>query len=157
MTAVDTVTLRPIGVVRNAILAPQDDHWGQVDSVLVFDTSQFSEEAFAGIEAFSHLEIIFLMHLVDPADVPFGARRPRNLAHLPPVGIFAQRPKARPNRLGLSCCQLLQRDGTELLVRGLDAIDGTPILDIKPYFSQFAPRGPVRQAAWTDAITANYY
>lgn len=153
----ETVTLRPIGIVENAILTPQDDHWDQVDSRLVFDTSQFDESAFIGIEAFSHLEVIFLMHLVDPASVPTGSRRPRNLQHVPPVGIFAQRPKARPNRLGLSRCQFLERAGTTILVRGLDAINGTPILDIKPYFAQFAPRGPVRQPEWTAQITANYY
>lgn len=153
----EAITLAPIGTVENSIMAPQDDNWGGVESRLVFDATRFDASAFAGIEEFSHLEIIYLMHLVDAASVPTGARHPRNLAHLPLTGIFAQRPKARPNRLGLSRCQILQCNGTTIHVRGLDAINGSPILDIKPWFAEFAPRGPVRQPAWTAAILAHYF
>jgi tRNA (Thr-GGU) A37 N-methylase len=73
------------------------------------------------------------------------------------VGIFAQRPKARPNRLGLSRCQILKREGMVIKVVGLDAINGSPVLDIKPYCEEFDARGPVRQPAWIREIMANYY
>lgn len=153
----ETISLVQIGVVNNAILTPQDDHWGGIMSELVFDASQFTEASLLGMEEFSHVELIFLMHLVDPGRIPLGARHPRNLTHLPEVGILAQRPKARPNRLGLSRCELVQRAGLTLTVKGLDAINGSPILDIKPYFQEFAPRGDIRQPDWTKEIMANYY
>jgi tRNA (Thr-GGU) A37 N-methylase len=73
------------------------------------------------------------------------------------TGIFAQRGKERPNRIGLSTCELLAVEGTTLTVRGLDAIDGTPVLDIKPYMSEFAPRTPVRQPAWSRELMARYF
>jgi tRNA-Thr(GGU) m(6)t(6)A37 methyltransferase TsaA len=153
----EPIILMPIGTVRNAIVTPQDDHWGGVVSQLVIDTGQYSSESLQGIEEFSHLEVIYLMNQVDPTSVPTGARHPRNLAFLPKVGIFAQRPKARPNRIGLSRCRLLRREGTIMIVEGLDAIDGSPLLDIKPYFAEFGPRGEVAQPDWTHEVMRNYY
>ncbi|MEX0139606.1 SAM-dependent methyltransferase [Massilia sp. LMS1-1-1.1] len=153
----ETINLSQIGIVKNAILTPQDDNWGDVVSELVFDAAQLTEASLVGIEEFSHLEVIFLMHLVDPSNIPLGARHPRNLKHLPTIGILAQRPKARPNRLGLSRCELIRRDGLTLAVKGLDAINGSPILDVKPFFQEFAPRGTIRQPEWTREIMANYY
>lgn len=75
----------------------------------------------------------------------------------PLVGIFAQRAKGRPNRLGVTTCELLSVDGLSLQVRGLDAIDGTPVLDIKPYVLEFAPRTPVRQPAWISELMRGYW
>jgi tRNA (Thr-GGU) A37 N-methylase len=85
------------------------------------------------------------------------ARVPRNNPDWPAVGIFAQRAKNRPNRLGLCTCELVAVEGGTVRVRGLDAIDGTPVLDIKPYMSEFAPRGPVVQPAWSHALMAHYF
>jgi tRNA-Thr(GGU) m(6)t(6)A37 methyltransferase TsaA len=153
----EPLILTPIGTVSNAIASPQDDHWGDVISQLVIDAEQFTPESLQGIEEFSHLEVIYVMHQVDPAAIPIGARHPRNLTFLPKVGIFAQRPKARPNRIGLSRCRLLSREGMILTVQGLDAIDGSPLLDIKPYFFEFGPREEVSQPEWTHEIMRNYY
>jgi tRNA (Thr-GGU) A37 N-methylase len=94
---------------------------------------------------------------VDAASVTTGARRPRDDPGWPEVGIFAQRGKGRPNRLGSSTCELVGVDGTQLRVRGLDAIDGTPVLDIKPYLREFGPRGEIRQPRWADEIMAGYF
>jgi len=157
MDMISTVELHPIGVVRNTTTAPKDDYWGGVVSTIELDQNQFTEDSLNGIDEFSHLEVIYLMHLVEEASVPRGARRPRNLSHLPLVGILAQRPKARPNRLGLSRCRLLGRSALTLTVQDLDAIDGSPVLDIKPYFREFAPRGDVRQPSWPAAILQHYY
>ena len=73
------------------------------------------------------------------------------------IGIFAQRGKGRPNRIGISTCRLLGVDGTRVRVSGLDAIDGTPVLDIKPYMREFGPRGEVRQPHWADEIMGGYF
>src|SRR5205807_206240 len=83
--------------------------------------------------------------VVDVDTVTVGARRPRGNLEWPEVGILAQRAKARPSRIGVSVCELVEVDGLELAVRGLDAIDGTPVLDVKPYMIEFAPRGPIFQ------------
>ena len=64
---------------------------------------------------------------------------------------------SRPNRLGLTTCELIGVDGHDLLVRGLDAIDGTPVLDIKPYVTEFRPRGAVTQPAWISELMAGYW
>jgi tRNA (Thr-GGU) A37 N-methylase len=73
------------------------------------------------------------------------------------VGILAQRAKDRVNRLGLSTCELLRVEGAVLHVRGLDAVDGTPVLDIKPYMEEFAPRTAVRQPPWSRELMAGYF
>lgn len=149
-------TLDAIAYVESARGEIGDDDWGGVRSRIVL-VDAFEASALDGIEGFSHLEVVFLMHRVDPGKVERRARRPRNLAHVPPVGIFAQRPKARPNRLGLSRCTLVGREGRALWVEGLDAIDGTPVLDIKPWFAAFGPRGEVREPGWVGEIVARYY
>jgi tRNA (Thr-GGU) A37 N-methylase len=73
------------------------------------------------------------------------------------VGIFAQRARARPNRLGTTIVRIISCEGARLRVRGLDAIDGTPVLDIKPVMAEFLPREPVRQPAWSTELMADYW
>ena len=76
---------------------------------------------------------------------------------MPEVGIFAQRAKDRPNRIGLSTCELVSVEGRTLTVSGLDAIDGSPVIDIKPYFKEFGPRGPLRQPRWATELMSGYF
>src|SRR5262249_18728471 len=94
---------------------------------------------------------------VDPSGVVVGARHPRNNPAWPRVGIFAQRAKGRPNRLGSTIVRILGRDGRRVRVAGLDAVDGTPILDIKPVMAEFLPREPVRQPAWSRELMRDYW
>ena len=94
---------------------------------------------------------------VDPAGVQTRARRPRGNPEWPEVGIFAQRAKGRPNRIGVTVCRLLAVDGLTLRVQGLDAIDGSPVLDVKPYMAEVAPRGEVRQPEWSRELMAGYW
>jgi len=149
-------SVSPIGTVTTTRSEAIDDDWGAVESTITLDPS-FGREALAGLEAFSHLEVIYLFHLVDPVRVHRGARIPRGNPAWPAVGIFAQRAKDRPNRIGLATCELIGVDGTALRVRGLDAIDGTPVIDIKPYMVEFAPRGQTRQPQWSHELMAEYY
>jgi tRNA (Thr-GGU) A37 N-methylase len=86
-----------------------------------------------------------------------GARHPRNNQQWPAVGIFAQRGKNRPNRLGTTICTLVRVEGRALVVQELDAIDGTPILDIKPVMAEFLPRSAVRQPAWSHELMREYW
>ena len=148
--------MRPVGAVAGGRVEPVDDGWEAVEAVIRLD-ERFGPEAVAGLDAFSHLEVVFLFHLVEEGDVHAGARRPRGNPDWPEVGIFAQRGKDRPNRIGVSRCALLGVDGRDLRVRGLDAVDGTPVLDVKPWMEEFAPRGDVRQPAWSRELMAGYW
>jgi tRNA-Thr(GGU) m(6)t(6)A37 methyltransferase TsaA len=133
-----------------------DDNWGEVISEITL-APFLKEEALFGIEEFSHLEILFHFHKADPLKIVTGAEHPRENPEWPRVGIFAQRKKSRPNLLGTTIVQFLKREGTTLFVKGLDADDGTPILDIKPVLKEFLPRGEVRQPVWASEVMRNYW
>ena len=152
------ITLTPVGQVTGGRSEAIDDDWGEVEAVIRIDPAQFAPDAVAGLTAFSHLVVVFQFHLVDPSDVQSGARRPRGNPDWPEVGMFAQRAKMRPNRLGVSTCRLIAVDGLALHVRGLDAVDGSPVLDVKPFMAEFEPRPEdVRQPAWSSELMAGYY
>ncbi|MER7540274.1 SAM-dependent methyltransferase [Streptomyces sp. NPDC097704] len=151
------IVSRPVGRVVGGRGEVRDDEWGDVESVVRLDAEAFGPEALAGLDAFSHLEVVYHFDRVGPDAVETGARHPRGNEEWPLVGIFAQRGKNRPNRLGVSRCRLIRKDGLDLHVRGLDAVDGTPVLDIKPYMTEFGPQGPTTQPAWADEIMRHYY
>lgn len=148
--------LEAVGYLKSERDHHEDDHWGGARCTLTLSDA-FGEEALASIESFSHLEIIFLMDQVDEQHIERGARHPRNRQDWPLVGIFAQRGRKRPNRLGLSVCRLIKVEGKTLTLADLDALDGTPVLDIKPYMEEFAPRHPVRQPQWSRELMDRYY
>jgi tRNA-Thr(GGU) m(6)t(6)A37 methyltransferase TsaA len=151
-----SIKMHPIGVVRNGRTEIEDDDWGAVESVIDL-TDALGADALAGIEEFSHAEVVFYFDRVPDEKIESGARRPRNNPAWPEVGILAQRGKNRPNRIGLTTCEIVGRDGASLRVRGLDAIDGTPVLDIKPVMREFLPRGDVRQPAWATELMRGYW
>jgi tRNA-Thr(GGU) m(6)t(6)A37 methyltransferase TsaA len=150
------ISLEPIGFVVGGRTAAIDDDWGSVDAIIALDVARFGPDAVAGLDAFSHLCVAFQFHLVEESDVVSGARHPRGNPDWPSVGMFAQRAKMRPNRLGVSNCALLSVDGLDLHVRGLDAIDGTPVLDVKPFMREFEPV-ETRQPTWATELMAGYY
>ena len=142
--------VRPIGFVAGSRQQATDDSWGGTEACIEL-TAGYSAEALAGLAAFSHVEVLLAFHQVDPTRIETGARHPRNNPAWPRVGIFAQRAKNRPNRLVSTMCRLLRVAGARLCAE-LDAIDGTPMLDVKPVMSEFLPRGPVRQPAWSHEL-----
>lgn len=145
------VTLTPVAHVRGGRVEPDDDHWGEVTADLEL-ASHLPDDAIAGLDQFSHLVAVFQFHRLDPAQVRTGARRPRGNPAWPEVGVFAQRGSPRPNRLGVTTCDILGVDGRRVRVRGLDAIDSAPVLDMKPAMKGFEPRGALRQPGWADDI-----
>ena len=151
------ITITPVGVVRSKITAPADDIWGGVVSTIELDDNRFSHESLLGLEEFSHVVVLFYFHQVPDNTIITGSRHPRGRTAWPKTGIFAQRGRNRPNKIGLSTCRLLGVDGTFITVANLDAIDGTPVLDIKPYIAEFGPRGEVRQPAWATELMAGYF
>lgn len=152
-----THALTSIGIVECPRVEPLDDDWGDVVSIITLDAEQFGPEVLAGLSDFSHIDVVFVFDQVDESKVNLGARHPRNREDWPLVGIFAQRAKGRPNRLGVTTCELIAVDGLAVTVRGLDAIDSTPILDIKPHVVEFDPRTEIVQPEWISELMQNYW
>jgi tRNA (adenine37-N6)-methyltransferase len=151
-----SVTLEPIGVVVGGRDEPVDDAWARERATIRLD-ARFGPEALAGLERFSHVEVVYLFDRVDPAAVETGARHPRGNPAWPRVGIFAQRAKDRPNRIGVSRCRLWRVEGREVHVHGLDAIAGTPVLDLKPWMAELGPQGPAWQPEWATELMRGYW
>ncbi len=151
------ISMVPIGWVRSPIQRPIDDVWGGVISRIELDATRFSPDCVAGLDQFSHVEILFLFDRVEDFEISSGARHPRGRADWPLVGIFAQRGKARPNRLGSTVCRIVAIKGLSIEVEALDAIDGTPVLDVKPYMREFGPKGQIDQPAWATELMSGYW
>lgn len=151
------LVMRPIGTVGRGRSEPIDDDWATVMSRIDLDPDELEESATVGLEAFSHVDVVYVFDRVDPSRVCTGARHPRGRTDWPSVGILAQRAKDRPNRIGATTCELVGVDGYLVEVRGLDAVDGTPVLDVKPHMSGFDPRGPVREPAWATELMQGYW
>jgi tRNA (Thr-GGU) A37 N-methylase len=148
--------MRTVAYVRNERRELVDDNWD--DFVSTIELAQdVPSAALRGLEEFSHVEVVFFAGLAQ--NVPPGPwhRRPRGNEEWPDVGIFAQRNKDRPNRLMLSVVALERVDKRSLMVRGLDAINETQVLDIKPVYSWSGPRGEFRVATWSDELGKDYF
>ncbi|TQR05805.1 tRNA (N6-threonylcarbamoyladenosine(37)-N6)-methyltransferase TrmO [Psychrobacillus soli] len=152
----DKFTISSIGTVYNERKTPEDDYWGNVISEIKLN-NEWDTSCLDGIESFSHLEILYLFHLVSDDKIQYTSRHPRNNKKYTKVGIFAQRGKNRPNKIGLTVVELIKRKGNTLTVRGLDAIDGTPIIDVKPVMNEFLPKGEVKQPEWATDLMVNYW
>lgn len=150
-------SLTAIGHVRCGRCDAIDDQWDSVPATVELDAQRFSSDSLLGLDSFSHAEIIYLFDQVSDATIETAARHPRGRSDWPRVGIFAQRGKNRPNRIGATICAIVKVEGTRLFVTGLDAIDGTPVLDIKPVLSGFLPRGEFREPQWAREIMADYW
>ena len=151
------IEVEPIGWVLGGRTEALDDDWGDVEATIVLDPDRFTADALLGLDQFSHVEVVYGFHLVDPSEIVPGARRPRGNPDWPVVGIFAQRGRVRPNRLGVTTGELVAVDDLAVRVRGLDAVDGTPVLDIKPHMAGFDPRTAVREPAWALEIMRDYW
>ena len=149
--------MTPIGSVSSPRTEPLDDDWDSITSTITLDAGQFTPDSLDGLADFSHVEVVYVFDRVEPSSVQTRARHPRGNTDWPEVGIFAQRAKGRPNRIGVTVCRLLAVDGLTLTVHALDAIDGTPVLDVKPYMTEFAPRGEIRQPAWSHELMSGYW
>lgn len=151
------IGLTPIGTVRSARHEPIDDGWDSIEAHIELDPALFDRDATAGLADFSHIEVVYYFDRVGDDEINTGARHPRGRADWPLVGILAQRGKGRPNRVGVTVCKLLSVAGLTVRVKGLDAIDGTPVLDIKPVMKGFLPRGEIREPDWSGELMKGYW
>ena len=147
--------VEPIGVVRGSRTEPADDGW-DAESARIELLAPFDERALQGLASFSHCVVVFVFDRAAWDGVTM-ARRPRGNPDWPEVGIFAQRAKDRPNRLGVSVARVVAVEGAVVHVAGLDAVDGTPVVDLKPWMDGFGPRGAVTEPAWVADLMRGYW
>jgi tRNA (adenine37-N6)-methyltransferase len=126
---------RPIGVVRNSVRAPRMDGWDGVRSDVIIRDDLI--DALDGIETYSHILVVFQIDRVPEEERTTGRIHPRGDPKYPEQGVLATRSQRRPNAIGVTAVPLLRRRKNILRVRGLDAIDGTPVLDVKPYIPHY--------------------
>ncbi|MBS1510890.1 MAG: SAM-dependent methyltransferase [Bacteroidetes bacterium] len=149
------ITLQPVAFVTNNRSAITDDFWGNVVSEIQL-AENIPAIALEGVESFSHVEIIFYFDQSRPEEVVYSGH-PRSNPDWPHVGIFAQRKKNRPNAIGLTIAEVVKREDNKLWVKYLDAVNGTPILDIKPVMKGFLPQTEIKEPAWCDELMKNYW
>jgi tRNA-Thr(GGU) m(6)t(6)A37 methyltransferase TsaA len=150
-----SIALAAIGRVESPVTEQSDRDWGRVISRIVVEPAY--ADGLRGLEAFSHALVVTYLHQAafDPArDL---VRRPRGLATMPEVGIFAQRAKDRPNPLGITAVRITAVGPGWVEVAGLDAIDGTPVLDVKPYYPQYDLVPDARVPAWVGELMRGYF
>lgn len=149
------IQLHPVATVKNSRTNPIDDYWeGIISDIELADG--IPQAAFDNISQFSHLEIIYYFDKADKEKIAFSGY-PRGNTNYPSMGIFAQRKKDRPNSIGLCTVELLAHTDRIITVKYLDAIDGTPVLDIKPVFKEFGLKTAVRQPGWVADLMKHYW
>jgi tRNA-Thr(GGU) m(6)t(6)A37 methyltransferase TsaA len=151
----EEIAMEVIGFVRSPVTEGVDEGWGNVVSEIKLDGRY--APGLAGLSEFSHILVVFYMHKSTFDEGVHLQRRPQGLQDMPLIGIFAQRAKHRPNPIGVTAVELLNVKGSTISVRGLDAIDGTPILDIKPYFPAYDCREDALTPSWVNEIMKGYF
>lgn len=149
------ILLSPVAIVHNTRTEAIDDFWGSIISEITL-LEHIPTEAFNHICDFSHLEILFYFEKVNEEEIVFHGH-PRGNKNYPDAGIFTQRKKDRPNKIGLCTVELIEHRNRSIFVKYLDAINGTPVLDIKPVIKQFQPQTEITQPAWVDDLMKQYW
>ncbi len=150
------INIKSIGIIHSERLEPTDDNWNSVVSWIELN-EEYPIESLEGLNSFSHIEVLYYFHKVDKNKIILSAEHPRENPEWPTVGIFAQRKKARPNLIGTTIVKLLKVDRKKIYIKSLDAINGTPVLDIKPIFKEFLPIDEIIQPRWVNELMKNYW
>jgi len=145
-----------IALVINDRPEVSDDFWGGVESIIRL-REDLPVDTLTGLDAFSHIQVVWSFHLAAREDVHLGARSPRNNPEWEASGTFVHRNHRRPSQIAVSHPRLLGVDGRDIHVVDLDAVNGTPVIDIAPWFREFGPQGEVRQPAWPTEMLADYW
>jgi len=139
-----------IGRVRSPVTEAVDMNWGQVVSEIVLEHEY--APGLLGLEEFSHALILTHLHQAEWSPEKHLRRRPQERSDMPLTGIFAQRARHRPNRIGVTAVEIVEVTDDTLKVRALDAVDGTPVLDIKPYVPNYDRRDATIPQWMTDMM-----
>lgn len=150
----ENIVMQPIGYVHNDVETKKHSDWGK--DVSVIRLKKEYRGGLMGMESFSHAIILFYLDKAKFIPEKHLQRHPQNREDMPVVGIFSQRTKDRPNTIGLTSVSILSVDETTLTVKGLDAIDGTPVLDIKPYYPVYDKKDAT-VPEWVDRLMEHYF
>ena len=148
------IILNPIGYVHNQVDEKKDIAWGNDISTIILDEDFHG--GLTGLSDFSHAIILCYLDKAKFIPEKHLLRRPRNRADMPLLGIFSQRTKDHPNQIGITSVEILSVSESSITVKGLDAINGTPVLDIKPYFPVFDKR-EAQTPDWVDILMEQYF
>ena len=149
-------TVNPIGIVHCPVTEMSQGNWRDVESEIRLDPTYVP--GLAGLAEFSHIMVVFWLHQAmgfDPAKQLL--RKPRGMDNLAAVGVFAQRTKYRPNPIAVSSVPLKEIRGGTIVLTGLDALDGTPVLDIKPYIPPFDSHPGATNPDWVKYFMDGYF
>ena len=144
-----------IGYVQNGVAEKKDVSWSSEISRIVIDP--IYEKGLLGLDAFSHIIVVYYLHEAKFDMQKDLIRRPRGREDMPMTGIFAQRAKDRPNPVGITTVELVQVSGNVVTVQGLDAINETPVIDIKPYFPEFDRKDITKAPEWARKLMEGYF
>lgn len=149
------MNIEPIGFVKSPVKEGVDENWGTV--VAEVQVRESFAAGLKGLDQFSHIIVVFFMHQYTFDSKTYLVRRPQERLDMPEVGIFAQRAKHRPNPIGITAVELIELRGNALVVKGLDAIDGTPVLDLKPYFPKWDCHTGAKIPPWVEKLIKDYF
>jgi len=149
------IKLKSIGFVSSPVTERMDENWGEITSKIILKPEYSG--ALLGLEGFSHTIILTYLHQAHYEKEKHLQRKPRNLEKMPKVGIFSQRAKNRPNPIGVTAVEIVSVGNDYLEVKGLDAINDTPILDIKPYYPDYDKIDSPKIPEWVNRLMKNYF
>lgn len=149
------IIITPVGVVSNEVNDRMDENWSKIKSRIILRPEFYG--ALEGLSDFSHVIILTYLHQANYEQEKHLQRRPRNLKEMPLIGIFSQRAKNRPNPIGITTVKILDVTKEYLEVSGLDAINKTPVIDIKPYYPQYDKQDDSKMPEWVDRLMKNYF
>jgi len=145
----------PIGFVKSDVTGKVDYNWGNIVSGIVVNVEL--QSGLKGLETFSHVIIIYHLHEAKFIKEKHLIKRPQERKDMPEVGIFAQRAKDRPNEIGIASVKLLSVNKNVVTVQGLDAINETPVFDIKPYYPQYDLKENATTPVWVNMLMEKYF
>jgi len=145
----------PIGFIKSKIQDKVDHNWGKVISEIIIKDDL--ADGLKGLEDFSHILVIYYLNEAKFIREKHLIKRPQGRDDMPNVGIFSQRAKDRPNAIGVTAVKLLYVNGNSIEVQGLDAIDGTPVIDIKPYYPMYDLKEDATVPNWVNELMRDYF
>lgn len=149
------IQFQPIGMIKSPVTKMSQGNWGSVQSEIHLDKRYLP--GLKGLEDFSHIIVVFYLDRAAFMPSEHLLRRPRGQKEQPKVGVFAQRTKYRPNPIGISSVELLSVENNVITVKGLDAMDDTPLLDLKPYMPIFDKIDDARLPEWSGKFNKGYF
>lgn len=148
------IIMKSIGCVKNTVQEKKDVSWGDDVSTIILNEEYYT--GLKGLEDFTHAIIVYHLDKAEYQKDKHLQRRAQNREDMPLVGIFSQRGKDRPNKIGMTSVQIVSVNDTSLTIKGLDAIDGTPVLDIKPYYPVYDKKD-AKVPEWVDRLMEHYF